>query len=198
MYQFLPCKIWFFPLLKSYQSPQKAQCSKIHVHPLTNTILFDEFFELNYGFDSQGEGSLDFEKEEGLKDKDIANQKLDWMAKGPLTLSCNLHKIPKYLEKLLSKFDPYKKIKVEDHIDDFYMHLRMLQVRYVVVSCNIFPFTLEGRVETWYHSLPINFLHSWREFKKLFLDKFVDENTPTMLLKEIGNSKIGERESEIF
>ena len=53
----------------------------------------------------------------------MVDQDLDQMAQGPLTLLDNLHRMPKYLKKLLSKFDHDKKTKEEDHIDDFYMHL---------------------------------------------------------------------------
>ena len=49
----------------------------------------------------------------------MANENLDWMAQGPHDLLDNLHSIPKHLEKVLSKFDPNKKTKDEDHIDDF-------------------------------------------------------------------------------
>jgi len=69
----------------------------------------------------------------------------------------------------------------------------MLDVWYNDVDCDIFPFTLEGRETTFYHSLLVNLVHSWREFKKLFLEKFVDDKTPAMLLKELRNSKMGER-----
>jgi len=62
------------------------------------------------------------------------------------------------------------------------------------VAFNIFTFTLEGRETTWYHSLPVNSVNSWREFKKLFLEKFVDDETLPMLLKETGNSKKREKE----
>lgn len=52
---------------------------------------------------------------------------LGWMAQGTLSLLDNIHDIPKHIEKLLSNFVPEHNTKVEDHIDDFYMHLRMLE-----------------------------------------------------------------------
>jgi len=39
----------------------------------------------------------------------------------------------------------------------------------------------------------VNSIHGWREFKKLFLEKFVDDKTPPMLLKELRNIKMGGR-----
>ena len=49
----------------------------------------------------------------------MMDQDLDLMVQGPLSLSYNLHKMPKLPQKLLSKFDPNKNTEVEDHIDDF-------------------------------------------------------------------------------
>ncbi len=76
---------------------------------------------------------------------------LDLMAQGPLALPKNLHKMPRHLENLLSKFDLNKKTKAEDHIDDFYMHLSMLEVRYDDISCILFPYIFKGRVATWHY-----------------------------------------------
>lgn len=36
-------------------------------------------------------------------------------------------------------------------------------------------------------------IHSWREFKKLFLEKLVDEKTPPMLLNELKKINMGEK-----
>jgi len=53
---------------------------------------------------------------------------------------------------------------------------------------------LEGRASILYHNLPSNSIHNWRKFKKLFLEKFTDDNTPSMLLKELENLKMGDKE----
>ena len=134
------------------------------------------------------------EKEEENRDEDIVDQDLDLMVQGPLSLLDNLHKMRRNSEKLLSKSNRDKKIKEKDHIDNFYMHLRMLKPRYNYVSCKLFSYKLEGRAVTWYHSFAINSLHSWRKFTKLFVEKFIDKNIPAMLLKELGNSKMGGKE----
>lgn len=124
----------------------------------------------------------------------MVDQDLDWMSHGPLSLLDNLHRMPKHLEKLLSKFDPDKKVKVDDHLDDLYMHLRMLYVQYDDVDCRLFPFNLEGKASVWYHSMPVNSIHGWREFKKLFLEKFSNDKNLSMLLKELINIKMVEKE----
>lgn len=95
---------------------------------------------------------------------------------------------------LLSNFDPDKKTKVEDHIDDFYMHFRMLEVQFDDISCILFLYTLEGRASIWYHNFPPSSIHNSMKFKNLFLEKFVDDKTPSMLLKELKNLKMGDNE----
>ena len=79
-------------------------------------------------------------------------------------------------------------------MDDVHMHLWMLEVRYDDIACNIVPFTLEGRAVALYHIVPTNLVHSWREFKNLFLEKIFNDKTPAMLLKDFRNSKMGEKE----
>jgi len=116
------------------------------------------------------------------------------MAQGPLTLPNNLPMIPRHPEKLLSNFDLDKKTKAEYHIDDDYMHLWMLEVKHDDISSRIFHFTLEGGAVAPYHILPVNLVHTWREFKNLFLEKISNDKTPTMLLKDLRNSKMGEKE----
>jgi len=92
------------------------------------------------------------------------------------------------------KYDLDKLIKAKVHLDNFYLHLQMLEVHYANASCGLFPCTLDGRAYVWHHSLPTNSIQNWRGFKTLFLEKFADDKTPTMLLKELWNPKMGEKE----
>lgn len=94
--------------------------------------------EFNDGLNGEGEGLLDSKKEEEKGDKDMVDQDLDWMAQEPLTLLESLHRMLRHSEKLLSKFDPDNKTKAKHHINDFYIHLRMLEVWYDDVACRIF------------------------------------------------------------
>jgi len=98
----------------------------------------------------------------------MANEQLDWMAQWLLDHPGNLYYMPKHPEKFLSNFDPNKKTKVEDHIDDFYMHLQMLEVHFYDITCRHIPYTLEGRALLWYHNLLPNLILCWRDLKKLF------------------------------
>lgn len=49
----------------------------------------------------------------------MIGQNLDYMTQGPLALLGVLHKMSRHPEKLLTKYDPDKVVKVEDHLDNF-------------------------------------------------------------------------------
>ena len=85
-----------------------------------------------------GEDSSDSEDEEEHRDENMVDQDLDWMTQGPLDLLSILHKMPRHPEKLLMKYVPDNSIKAEDHLDNFYLHLQTLEVRYGDVACKLF------------------------------------------------------------
>jgi len=85
-------------------------------------------------------------------------------------------------------------VKVEYHLDNFYLQLQTLEVCYDDVACRLFPCTLDGHAAAWYHSLPPNPIQNWGSFKCMFLETFDDDKTPTMLLKELGSLKMDGRE----
>lgn len=91
------------------------------------------------------------------------------MTQGLLSLLGVLHKMQRHLENLLTKYDPVKVINVEDHLDNFYIHLHMLEVHYDNFASRLFPCTLYGRETSYYYSLLANSIQNWRGFKKLFL-----------------------------
>jgi len=128
-----------------------------HVPPLNKgykediVVLFYDLFDK-----LDGEDSSNSDKAEEHKEENMSDQYLDWMAQGPLGLMGNLHKIPRHPKNILSKYNLEKKTKAEDHLVDFYMYLRMLEVRYDDVACKIFPYTLEDRISMWYRSLLVN------------------------------------------
>lgn len=76
----------------------------------------------------------------------MADHDLDWISPGPLSLLSASHKIPRHSKHLLTKYDPDKVVKVEDHQDNFYLHLQTLEVNYDDVACRLFSFALDGRV----------------------------------------------------
>lgn len=123
----------------------------------------------------------------------MADPNLEWMTQGPLALPNVLHKMPKQAERMNIKFNPNSAVKAEDHLENFYLQLQTLEVCYDDVACRLFPCTLDGWASTWYHSLPPNSIQNWGSFKCMFLEKFVDDKTPAMLLKNWETSRWREK-----
>lgn len=140
--------------------------------------------------DSEGEE----EDEEDQEDEEMANANIEWMNWGPLALTDALHKMPKRAERVNIKFNPDSAVKAEDYLDKFYLQLQTLEVHYDDVACRLFPYTLDDQVAAWYHNLPPNSIQNWGYFKRMFLEKFSDEQTPAMLLKELGSLKMEGKE----
>jgi len=61
---------------------------------------------------------------------------------------------------MLTKYDPYKIVKVEDHLDTFYLHLQKLEVRYGDIVCRLFLCTMDGRAVVWYHKIHVNLIQN--------------------------------------
>ena len=138
---------------------------------------------------------FDSKKEKEYEEQDnMVDQNLEWRTQGPLALHITFHMMPRHTKKLLTKYGPDRVVKAEDHLDMFYLHLQTFEVRYDNVACRLFPCTLEGRVVVWYHNLPINSIQNSGMFKRIFLEKFTDDKTLTMLLKELGSLKMESKE----
>lgn len=121
-------------------------------------------------------------------------QPLSWMAQSPLDLLGPLHDMPRHPEKHLPKFDLEKGTLVEDHIRNFYLSLQIMRVQTDDVTCRIFPHTLEKKMATWYRSLPNASIISWDQFRRIFLQIFSEDKTPSMLLMELSTIKCQKKE----
>ena len=75
----------------------------------------------------------------------MADQNLNWVSQAPHALLGVLQKMLRHPEKLVMKYNTDKEVKVEDHLEKFYLHLHMLEVQCGDVACIIFPCTLDGR-----------------------------------------------------
>jgi len=53
---------------------------------------------------------------------------------------------------------------------------------------------LDGRVVLYYHNLPPSSIQNWGVFKRIFLEKIVEDNTLAMLLKELGSLNMEQKE----
>jgi len=85
------------------------------------------------------------------------------------------------------KFNPNNTVKAEDHLDNLYLQLQTLKVRYDDIEFRLFPCTLDGCATAWYHSLPPNSIQNWGSFKRMF-------KTLAMLLKELGSLRMEGKE----
>lgn len=63
------------------------------------------------------------EEEENEEEEDMADQTLEWMSREPLALSGDFHKMPKRSERIITKYDPDRAMREEDHLEKFYLQL---------------------------------------------------------------------------
>jgi len=75
------------------------------------------------------------------------------------------HPLPKNAEKVLPKFDPERGDTAKNHINSFFLDVRMLGVANEDIACRLFPFTLTVVASTWYFSLRIGSITSWDAFQ---------------------------------
>ena len=97
-----------------------------------------------------------------------------WRARSPLNLTPPLHDLPQDFEKMLPKFDPSENIRVDDHLQSFYLSIEGLRAEeHEDVVCRLFPHTLKGKEASWYFSLPANSITYWNTFERMFRNKYV-------------------------
>ena len=108
-----------------------------------------------------------------------------WRARMPLNLATPLHDFPRNPEKVLPKFDPGKGVFAEDHLQNFYLDLNILNVDHEDVVCILFQYTFEPKASSWYFSLQANSIVDCDSFEKAFLGKFGNQKTVVTLMKEL-------------
>jgi len=113
----------------------------------------------------------------------MADPNMEWMTQRPLALPVVLHKMPKQAERMNINFNPNCTVKVEDHLDKFYLKLHTIEVWYEDVAHRLLPCTFDGHIAACYHSLPPNSIQTQGAFKHMFLEKFGDDKILPMLLK---------------
>jgi len=60
---------------------------------------------------------------EDEEEEEMANPNLEWMTQAPLALVAILYKMLKQVERMNIKFNSHNTVKVEDHLDKFYLQL---------------------------------------------------------------------------
>ena len=63
------------------------------------------------------------------------------------------HPLPKHPQKLLPKFDLDNDVTPEDHIKQFIISLRLMDVQHEDVVFRLFPYTFGSQCSTWFFGL---------------------------------------------
>ena len=83
-----------------------------------------------------------------------------WLATYFIVVSGAHHPLPKDHEKLLPNFDPDNDVTPEDHIKQFMLSLRLMDVQHEDLVCGLFPYTFVGKASTWFFSLTVGSITS--------------------------------------
>ena len=106
------------------------------------------------------------------------------------------HPLPKHPEKLLPKFDHDNDVTLEDHIKQFMLSLRLKNVQHDDVVCRLFPYTFVGQASTWFFSLAVGSIASWKQFETAFLSQFGDDGTFGVLFLELSRIRFDKKDKE--
>jgi len=96
-----------------------------------------------------------------------------------------MHEPPKRLERLLSKFNPYKAYSLEGHVKNLFLSNWLFDIRYKDMVCRLFPYTFKNKASTWYFNLPAGSITNWNDFEKSFIIRFGYEKILVALFKEL-------------
>jgi hypothetical protein len=122
----------------------------------------------------------------------VSNQ--PWLSTDAIIVLGAQHPLPNHLEKLLPKFDPNYDVLPEDHIKQFMLSLRLLNVEHTDVMCKLFPYIFQGKASTWFFSLASSSINSWKQFDKTFMTQFGDDKTEGILFLELSRINISKKE----
>ena len=96
-------------------------------------------------------------------------------------------------EKLLPKFDPDNDVSPEDHIRQFMVSLRLMDVQHKDVVCRLFLHTFVRKASTWFFSLTAGSIASLQQFETTFLTQFRDDENYGVLFLEISRKSLTKR-----
>ena len=108
-----------------------------------------------------------------------------WLAANAIAVLGIQHPLPKHPKMILPKFDLDNDVSPEDHIKQFMLSLRLLDVQHEDVVCRLFPYTFVGQASVWFFSLAVGSIASWQQFETDFLSQFGDDTTLGVLVLEL-------------
>ena len=117
-----------------------------------------------------------------------------WLAADVVSVPKAQHPLPKHLEKLLPKFDPNNDVTPEDHIKQFMLFVKLLDVQHEDVVSKLFPYTFVGQALTWIFSLAPGSIASWQQFETSFLNLLIDDRTSRMLALELSRMRCDKKD----
>ena len=107
-----------------------------------------------------------------------------WLVTDAIAILGAQHQLPKHPEKILPKFDLDNDVTPEDHIKQFMLSLKLMDVQHDDVVFRLFPYTFGGQASTWFFSLSARSIASWQQFETTFLSHFEDDRTYGVLFLE--------------
>lgn len=96
--------------------------------------------------------------------------------------------------KNLPKFYLDKDILPEDHIKKFMIYLNLMNIQHEDVACRLFCFIFQGKESSWFFSLFLRSITSWKQFETTFMTKFGDDKTSGILFLDISRIRINKKE----
>ena len=126
----------------------------------------------------------------------IANMEASrpWLVVDAIAVPSSQHPSPKHFEKLLCKFDLKSDVSPEDHIKQFMLSLRLMDVQHEDVVCRLFLYTFICKAYTWFFSLTIGSITSWTQLETIFLTQFREDKTSGVLFLELSWIKFNKKE----
>ena len=117
-----------------------------------------------------------------------------WLAADAIAIPGAQHPLPKHPKKLLPKFDPDNDVTLEDHIKQFMLSLRLMDVQHKDVVCRLFLYTFVSKASTWFFYITVGSIASWQQFETTFLSQFGDDKTFGVLFLDISRIKFNKKD----
>lgn len=102
----------------------------------------------------------------------------------PLILPLMLHPLPNDHPKYLPRFDGENGVTAQKHIQIFEDYLNIFEVDVGDVSIRLFALSLQGKIRTWFKTLPDAIISNLEQFLKLFLERWIIKFNLLLLIEE--------------
>ena len=86
---------------------------------------------------------------------------------------------------ILPKFDPDYDVLLKDHIKQFMLFVRLMNVEHAYVFCRLFPYTFVGKSLGLFFSLVSRSIAYWKQFETTFMTQFGDDKTSGIFSLEL-------------